>query len=317
MLINKFIRRQSPSGGRRFFVEPPMRRASGAEKAGALENINKLMLDALEEMLELDPVKTAATGCQMGNSRTQVWHDMTKRYAERVREAGSKAEITEAARDLARDVLDATGNEVTDENVNQVMYAATLVNSGMQPNQAIAAVGMTPGKNNPAVNDALRMLGGLQGELFTRGDDEWNRQIQYGIREEENKGRFKYSIDGKEKGVYNRTDNEQGGVTRNDRRTAERIRERAKRDSIPRSLRGSAALRLNRGDYSAIISPGKPGYELFKRTLEGTEVKSRKGDSIIVFHGSEHLFDRFVDGKYKNFEGAVGHCFTSSAQIAV
>ena len=105
---------------------------------------------------------------------------MTKRYAERVREAGSKREITEAARDLARDVLEATGNEVTDENVSKVMDAAALVNSGMQPNQAIAAVGMTPGKNNPAVNDALRMLGGLQGELFTRGDDEWNRQIQYG-----------------------------------------------------------------------------------------------------------------------------------------
>ena len=49
----------------------------GTEQAGALEQINKLMLDALEEMRELDPVKKAATGYQVGNTRTQARHDMT------------------------------------------------------------------------------------------------------------------------------------------------------------------------------------------------------------------------------------------------
>ena len=163
------------------------------------------------------------------------------------------------------------------------------------------------------------MIGGnMRNIMENRSAAEWNAMMNGRVENSNEEGNVEYSIDDRKKNVYNSQDDERDEVTEYDRRTAERIRERSKQNSVSgrSAIRGSAALRLNRGDYSGVVAKGQRGYELFRKALDGTEIKSRKGEPIIWYHGSDQLFDRFTEGKHKNTDGAVGHYFTSSAQIA-
>ena len=139
-----------------------------------------------------------------------------------------------------------------------------------------------------------------------------NRKNSFKEQETDNK-----QVEINEEGKYN-NNNKEKEVTGDDERRAERIRERA--GTLSRrngwAFGGRAALSIVRGDYSGIVAKGRPGYELFSAAINGSEVKSKKGDPIIWYHGSGNQFNQFKEQKNKNYPGSVGYYFTSSAQIA-
>jgi len=273
-----------------------------------MRKIQEIAAQALRELKELDPIKKAATS-EHGNG------EWTKRYERQVNDATSKQEITDASRELAKALLMQTRNKVTDNNIAKLMWAADDVRAGMLPYQALKEHDLNTDGINEELRRGLRMLGGYLQNIQERADGTEYNALMLNQRQEQKE---EFSVDETRKNSYNTEDKGRNEVQENDRRRTERIRERAKRNRVSGrgALRGPAALRLNRGDYSGVIAKGGKGYELFREALEETEIKSRKGDPIIWYHGSEYLFDKFEENIHKNTDGAVGHYFTSSPKTA-
>ena len=282
-----------------------------AQSERDMRKIQEICAQALREIQELDPVKEAAAG-EHGNGM------ITSKYERNVKNATSKQEITDASRDLAKELVQLTGNKLTDNNIQHMINAATDVKAGTLPYYALRDNMLDPSHINEEVRSGMRMLGGYMENIVKTADHgEWNA-LMNGREQQKEQKQEQYSIDEKGENGYNTEDKERKEVREDDERTAERSRGRAKQNRVSGrgTIRGSAALRLVRGDYSGVVAKGSKGYELFRRALEGSEIKSRKGDPILWFHGSRYQFDKFEENIHKNTDGAVGHYLTSSPEIA-
>ena len=137
--------------------------------------------------------KTAATSMKIGDMTLRARHDMTRKYTAAVNRVTSSEQVTDAARELAKDILRETGNEVNGKNVSRVMGAAMGVRSGEKttPNAEMRMSGLRYDKNSPAVNEGLNLLGGLVNEIARADDTEQYMRL---FSEGEEKSGEKYSI---------------------------------------------------------------------------------------------------------------------------
>ncbi len=161
--------------------------------AGSMEQMNRLLSEAFEEMRQLDERKASATSMKIGDMTLRARHDMTRKYTAAVNRATSSEQITDAARELAKDILRETGNEVNGKNVSRVMGAAMGVRSGEKttPNAEMRMSGLRYDKNSPAVNEGLNLLGGLVNEIARAEDTEQYMRL---FSQEEEKSGKKYSL---------------------------------------------------------------------------------------------------------------------------
>lgn len=147
------------------------------DQQGALEELHKAMLDALEEMKALDDAKKAAVPVH-GNG------EMTRTYERAVNRANNKAQVTEANRFLAGSVLNQTGNEVNNENIEKLYYAAQEVVGGAQPYYALKNNGLSTTGMNDDTRRAMQMLGEYFQSVLRSGSNEdysalMNGEVQY------------------------------------------------------------------------------------------------------------------------------------------
>ena len=162
-----------------------------ARQQGALENMHRQMLDALEDMKKLDDAKRKATERKRGDTTIRPRFEMTQKFEQKVSQAENRAEITDAVRDLARDVLKATGNEVNDENIRKVIGAAQNLMEGTTPYKEMMTSGLKYEKNDPGVNEALELIRNYEENAAREAAQDstaWN-QLMYG-RQQGNKAKY-------------------------------------------------------------------------------------------------------------------------------
>ena len=104
--------------------------------------------------------------------------EITRKYEQTVREATNRRQITDAGRELARDVLTQTGNEVNEQNIQHVINAASDVVNGTQAYYAMRDNMLDPTNISEETRRALRMIGGnLQNIMQSQDVGEWNAMM--------------------------------------------------------------------------------------------------------------------------------------------
>ncbi len=156
-----------------------------AEQAGALDEMYSAMREALTDMQQLSETKKAATPVAPVGKATQ-------KYRQAVQDATNKRQITRAGRELAGELLRQSGNEVNEDNITRMMYAAQEVAEGnTQPAYALMNNNLKGTMLDAEVRRGMQMLGGLVWDTVRSNDGaEFNALIMGEAEEEKTESRY-------------------------------------------------------------------------------------------------------------------------------
>ena len=114
--------------------------------------------------------------------------EMTRNYTDIVRNATETKQITEANRELAKDVLLETGNEVSDDNATRLLWAAQDVVNGTQAYYALKDHGLKADGISSETRRAMQMLGNYMNEVIAANNsNEMERLLGYDVDGQEAK----------------------------------------------------------------------------------------------------------------------------------